>query len=188
VERSREDRWTRGSHVAQRPAEEDVSAAQGKGRRERVLPLGDPGDRLDVDRMDGEQAGREERTRDVEEREQSPEEDRGDRMEQDVVHVVAEGCQAPQVVLDPERRVGQRVVLRRGVESRPDGDQAGNVAQRRVVTDVRAVVPHVRRVRDRQVGGDRQRGKKCSAPQEPRPHAPFPRRRSQIDLTRRPAL
>ena len=123
--------------------------------REHVLPLRDPRDRLRLDGVEREDRRREPRPRDAEPPEQQPEEHRAGRVQQDVGDVESEGVEAPEVILEPEGREDQGIILgkRRGLE--PDASQAFQIPQRRVPCDVRIVVPDEAALERGYVGDER---------------------------------
>ena len=113
----------------------------GKG----VLQLRDPGHRLHLHRMQGEDGRRQVRPGD-----RQPPQDQGHHqgrqgVQPNVHQVVAERRVAPQLVLDPEGAVQQRVILLRGPEVEPDpvqslpGTQFGAGYVRLVVPDESAL-------------------------------------------------
>ena len=122
--------------------------------REHVLPLRDPGDRLDVHRMDGEHRRREPRAGERQPPADHPDEDRVGAVQQHVDEVIAEGLDSPEVMLEPEAREGERVVLRDGAGLEPDAPEPVERPQRRVGRDVRVVVPDEARAQGWEVGRD----------------------------------
>ena len=62
--------------------------------------------------MNGENGGRQPGPRHAQEHEQPPQQKHAHGVQENVVQVVAEWREPPQVILDPERRVRQWIVLR----------------------------------------------------------------------------
>jgi hypothetical protein len=109
-------------------------------RRERVLLLRDPGDRLDADRVERECCRREQRARQVQGPQQPEEQEGHDSVEADIGQMVAQGRVAPESVLDPECTVEERVVLLGRSGLKPDPPESVQGAQVRS-GDVPVVVP-----------------------------------------------
>src|SRR5207302_9830305 len=70
-----------------------------------------------------------------------PDEDRVGGVQEHVDEVVAEGVETPEMVIQPEAREGERVVLRDGARFEPDAPEPVEAPQRRVGGDVGIVVP-----------------------------------------------
>ncbi len=92
--------------------------------REGVLLLRDPGHRFGLDRMQGEDGGRQ-----IGPGNRQPPQDQGHqkggrRVQQNIHQVIAERGVAPQPVLDPEGTVQHRVILQRGAHVEPDPPQS----------------------------------------------------------------
>ena len=130
--------------------------AQVAHARQHVLALGDPGHRLDVHRVHGEQRRREPGAWDAQPPQREPGEQRHRGVQQHVGRVVAGRRELPQPVLEPERGVDQRVVLRDRARLGPDARQTLARAQRGVLGDVLVVVPDPAGAERRHVGGERQ--------------------------------
>ena len=137
-------------------AEVGEERAQRERQREHVLPLGDPRDRLDHHRMHREDRRREPGSGHAEPPQRAPGEDGAERVQRDVHRVVARRLEPPELVLDPEQRVDERVVLRRRARREPDVAQPGERPERRVLLHVGVVVPDEARGERRQVDDRRQ--------------------------------
>ena len=124
-------------------------AQEERGRREvaeprkDVLALGDPGDRFHLDRMERKKARGQERSRHRQAAQQAPQQEGAEPVQQGVDEVISRGALPPQRALDVVGREDERVVLRRGRAVRPDPRQRMRRLERRVVVDVRVVVPDV---------------------------------------------
>ena len=152
--------------------------------REHVLALDDPGDRLDVQRMDREDrrddpgAGRRQTPQ------EAPYQQDVDQVEQHVDRVIAERRQPPQLVLQPEARVddGPVVPLPLDVGGRePDVPQPGPLVHDRRL-DEDHVVPDESGPQRRQVGDDDEGAEQHGSPQRQAGRTgdagPFRRRRA----------
>jgi hypothetical protein len=146
-----------------------VDREERKEERERVLALGDPGDGLDAQGVQGEQGGGEPRARQAEADEEPPQEQGRARMEEDVDEVIAERLQGPEVLLDPERGEDHRVVLLVGLRLGPDEPQPFNPVESPVLREVGVVVPDEAGLEGRQIRGDDRRHEGQSE-QPLRPH------------------
>ena len=109
--------------------------------REHVLPLRDPGNRLDVHRMDREHGCREPCSGQCQAPADHPDEDCVEAVQEHIDEMVGEGLDPPEVMVEPEAREGERVVLRHGAGFEPDAPEPIERPQRRVGRDVRVVVP-----------------------------------------------
>ena len=78
---------------------------------EHVLPLDDPGHRLDVNGVHGEDHRDQPRPGNRQPAHQAPHEKRVDEVQHQVDDVVAEGIETPKLVLQPEGRVDDRPVV-----------------------------------------------------------------------------
>ena len=87
--------------------------------RQRVLPLANPGDRLHVDRMHGEQRCRQPGPRNVQPLQHLPQHDGTERVQEHVDHVVAQRVGAPQPPFHPQRGRGHGVVVH-GLGRKPE--------------------------------------------------------------------
>ena len=90
----------------------EVEGQEPEQRGQRVLALGDPCDRLDLDGVNGEHSCGEPGAGKTEAQENTPENHCAQRVQDHVRHVVPAGVEAPQRVLDRERREDERIVLR----------------------------------------------------------------------------
>ncbi len=122
--------------------------------RQRVLQLGDPGDRLDVDGVQGEHGRGQQRPLDLQRPEDREEQQRRGEVERDVDEVVPERVVAPEPVLDPEGGVGERVVLLGRPELEPDSPEPVERLQLRT-RHVRGVVPEPLAVPGRSIREER---------------------------------
>ena len=68
--------------------------------------------------------------------------------------MVAEGLDSPEVMVEPEAREGERVVLGDGAGLEPDAPEPVERSQRRVGRDVRVVVPDEARAQGGKVRRD----------------------------------
>jgi len=105
-----------------------------------------------MDRVEGEDQSGEPGAPQPQLAENEPQEQGVASVEQHVVQVVPEWRQAPQLILDPEGRVDQRVVLRNGPDLAPDPSQSRNRPQGQVVGHVIVVVPDVAALQRGEVG------------------------------------
>jgi hypothetical protein len=62
-------------------------------------------------------------------------------VQEQIRNVISDRLQAPQVIFDPEAAVNERVILRCGTRIEPDFRKAPRGRQRRILGDVRVVVP-----------------------------------------------
>ncbi len=134
--------------------EKGVHREKREKERQRVLPLGDPGDRFHAHRMEGEEGCREPGCREAESTQKRPEKQSRTGVEEDVDEVVPERTQAPEVLLEPERREDERVVLLARLRLGPDQGERVRPVERRVLGQVGVVVPDETRLKRRQVGRD----------------------------------
>ena len=125
--------------------------------QERLL-LGDPGHRLYLERMHGEEQAHEPGERHAEAVQQADQERRGDPVEQEVRHVVEPRGGGHSLPLKPEQRIGERVIVHAlGREPKPPGAVGG--PHQRVVGEVEpVVVPDQCAVPSRQTDDDRRQG------------------------------
>ncbi len=137
VERRSRPGASEPQHVARARAEieEDV---------EEVLPPRDPGDRLDVERMDSKEEGRDagEGHRAGQEKDEPEHRDRADHVERDIRDVISLGVQPPSPVVEGERYQGQGVIVARE-EGGEVLTQSGGVEMADLVVprDVHGIVP-----------------------------------------------
>ncbi len=85
-----------------------------------------------------------------------PREERVGCVQQDVRDVVAQRRVAVDLMLEPEARERERVILRRRARFEPDAREAVRVVERRVVRDVVVVVPDEAGPVRRSVGDERE--------------------------------
>jgi hypothetical protein len=144
-----------------RPEPEVLQEEQGGGEveeaREDVLAFADPRDRFDVHRMHREDGGDQPGRRYVEKQEDSPEQHGAGGVQEDIDDVVARRVCAPELVLDPEKRVRDRIILRDRARLGPDAREPFERAEREVFRDVVVVVPDVTGTIDRDVRDHGQR-------------------------------
>ena len=136
--------------------------AQVEQRGQQVLAPDDPGHRLDVQGMDGEQRGDRPAPRRPEHPHEPPDEHGVERVQRHVDGVIARRVQPPELVLEPERRVRQRPVVQlpKVAGREPDVPQPGPSPDERFLDDERLVVPHeaARQRRDEADDGERDEG------------------------------
>jgi hypothetical protein len=97
-----------------------------------VLALARPRHRLDLHGVDGEDGRGEPRAGHGEPHEEPPREQHDGGVRRDVHRVVAGRVEAPEPVLDPERGVDERVVLRHRADAQPDVAQPPSDARSRM--------------------------------------------------------
>ena len=95
-----------------------------KHRREQVLEFGDPGHRFHLHRVDGEHCCGKPRARDAQLLQHHPEQQRIQRMHQDIDSMVPDRPQSPQVIFHPIAGELERVVLLVGQRLEPDSLEA----------------------------------------------------------------
>ena len=142
-------------------------AAQIEQMREHVLAFDGPRNGFHMQRMDGEHRGDEPRARHRQPRQDAPQQHAIGGVQKDVDDVVAVRVVAPQLVLQPEREVGERAIVRlvqfEGRE--PDAREASPIPQRRFVKNELPVVPdEAAPQHHRQVAGQRQQHQRRNAP------------------------
>ena len=69
--------------------------------------------------------------RHLEPEQQPPEEQRGQDVQQDVLHVVGSRPELPELIIQPERRARERIILLQGGGLEPDQAQTGGVLKQR---------------------------------------------------------
>src|ERR1041384_1476716 len=74
--------------------------------------------------------------------------------------VIAQRVQTPQMVLNPETGMNQRVVLRSRGELKPDSPQPMEITQRGILCDIGIVVPYVAGVPHLLIGNHDRQGEK----------------------------
>ncbi len=85
--------------------------AQEQHQRQHVLAFGDPGGGLHHDRVKGKQGRRQPCARYLQPEQQPPEQHRGQNVQQNVLQVIGHGPEIPQLIIQPERRGRERVIL-----------------------------------------------------------------------------
>ena len=139
-----------GRFVEPDPGEHRGQVEQGG---QHILALDDPGHRLDVQRVDGEQRSDQHGAGHGKAGEQAPEQEAVRQVQEDVDGVVADRVQAPEFVFQPERGVDQRPVVTFVLDvggRQPDAAQAvGRVDDRFLGED--HVVPHEAALQRRKV-------------------------------------
>src|SRR5207249_10108294 len=74
------------------------------------------------------------------------------RVQRDVDEMVAEGARAPEMILEPEGRLGERVVLGRSAGLEPYGAESAEGSQQPIVGYPGLVVPDEAAAEDRKIG------------------------------------
>ena len=164
----------RGAAAAFIEAEVGEGGAEIQHGGKRVLLLGDPGHGFDAYGMQGEKQRREPGAGHRQPSQDHAEQAGGGGMEQDVEQVVAQRRVTPQAVLDPKRRVQERVVLLRGADLEPDASQSVQRLQIRS-GDMPGVVPDESAPEGGKIGDQgRAENQRAYPPRRPGRHASRP--------------
>ena len=113
---------------------------------ENIFAFADPADGFRLKRMDRPDCRRRPRAGDFQPPKDSPQQHRRPRVKQQVYHPISKSVILPDMMLDPERRERQRVVLNSPRRDFPDFLQPRGIEQRMVVGDVLVIIPQKRAV------------------------------------------
>ena len=101
--------------------------------------------------MHREQRRAQPRARHAQFREQPPQQERGDRMQEDVFQMVAERILSVELMVKPEAGVRDRIILLRRARFEPDAAQASQRAQGQIGGHIDIVVPDEPGAQDREI-------------------------------------
>src|ERR1017187_6012941 len=97
--------------------------------REHILALGDPAGRFDHHRVKREDRRRQPSPRHLEPQQQSPEEQRGARVKEDVLNMIRQRPETPEMVIEPKGGAGERVILLQRARLGPHRPQTRSIKQ-----------------------------------------------------------
>ncbi len=136
-------------------AEIEPKGRQSEQAGKRVLLLGDPRDRFDLDRMQGEKHRGEPASRNTDPAENQPDQHGIAGVQQYIDDVVPDGVQTPESVFEIEQGEGQWVVLAVRPHIEPDPRKPPGLFESEVFRDVDVVIPDEAVTHGRHVGGER---------------------------------
>jgi len=93
--------------------------------------------------MQGEEGGRQPGSRHWQSLQDHPHQGGVEAVQQNVHEMIAQRVQSPELMLQPERGINQRKILRLGVGGKPDFMQTVGIRQHWIIGDVFVIIPDV---------------------------------------------
>jgi len=123
-----------GSQISE---ERQKTEASGK----EIFPLGDPGNRFDMNGMQGEQKSDQQRVLQFQMIEQTPNQKSVDGVQEAIHKVVAGGMESPKMKIKPKAGIGQGIILGKTSRMKPYFSETGKASQRQVLGHIVIIVP-----------------------------------------------